>query len=72
MPRMDGRTFLAEMRINDKFKAIPVVVLTTSPVEEDVVKSYCLGANCYITKPVGLDEFAMVVNSIGVSQGFGS
>ena len=72
MPRMDGRTFLAEMRINDKFKAIPVVVLTTSPVEEDVVKSYCLGANCYITKPVGLDEFAKVVNSIGVSQGFGS
>ena len=65
MPRMDGRTFLAEMRTDDNFKAIPVCVLTTSQAEEDVVKSYLMGANCYITKPVGLDEFSKVVNAIG-------
>ncbi len=65
MPRMDGRTFLAEMRLDDNLKGIPVVVLTTSQAEEDVVKSYCLGANCYITKPVGLDEFIKLVNAIG-------
>ncbi len=64
LPRMDGRTFLAEMRADDDLKSIPVVVLTTSQAEEDIVKSYRLGANCYITKPVGLVEFARVVNSI--------
>ena len=64
MPRMDGRTFLAEMRADDKLKAIPVVVLTTSQTEEDIHKSYHLGANCYITKPVGLDEFTKVVNAV--------
>ena len=61
---MDGRTFLAEMRADDDLKSIPVVVLTTSEAEEDVVKSYRLGANCYITKPVGLAEFTRVVDSI--------
>jgi CheY-like chemotaxis protein len=65
MPRMDGRTFLAEMRTDDNFKTIPVCVLTTSQAEEDVVKSYLMGANCYIAKPVGLDEFSKVVNAIG-------
>ncbi|MGA8571274.1 MAG: response regulator [Desulfobaccales bacterium] len=65
MPRMDGRTFLAEMRMDDNLKAIPVCVLTTSQAEEDVIKSYHLGANCYITKPVGLDEFIKLVNAIG-------
>jgi CheY-like chemotaxis protein len=64
LPRMDGRTFLAEMRADDGLKSIPVVILTTSEAEEDVVKSYRLGANCYITKPVGLTEFTRVVNSI--------
>ena len=64
LPRMDGRTFLAEMRADDDLKSIPVVILTTSEAEEDVVKSYRLGANCYITKPVGLTEFTRVVNSI--------
>ncbi|MGP8049307.1 MAG: response regulator [Desulfobaccales bacterium] len=65
MPGMDGRTFLTKMKMDDNLKAIPVVVLTTSQAEEDVVKSYGLGANCYITKPVGLDEFSKVVNAIG-------
>ncbi len=64
LPRMDGRAFLAEIRADDRFKSIPVVVLTTSQAEEDIVKSYRLGANCYITKPVGLTEFARVVNAI--------
>ncbi len=64
MPGMDGRTFLAKMKKDDDLKAIPVVVLTTSQAMEDVVKSYGLGANCYITKPVGLDEFSKVVSSI--------
>jgi CheY-like chemotaxis protein len=64
LPRMDGRIFLSEMRADDHLKAIPVVVLTTSQTEEDIVKSYRLGANCYITKPVGLAEFAKVVDAI--------
>jgi CheY-like chemotaxis protein len=64
LPRMDGRTLLTEIRADDGLKSIPVVVLTTSQAEADIVKSYRLGANCYITKPVGLAEFARVVNSI--------
>ena len=64
LPRMDGRTFLAEIRLDDRFKSIPIVVLTTSQAEEDILKSYRLGANCFITKPVGLAEFVRVVNAI--------
>ena len=64
MPRMDGRTFLSEMRADDNLRAIPVVVLTTSQSDEDILKSYKLGANCYVTKPVGLDEFIKMVNAI--------
>ena len=64
MPRMDGRTFLSEMRADDDLKMIPVVVLTTSQTDEDILKSYQLGANCYITKPVGLPEFTRVVEAI--------
>ncbi len=64
MPRMDGRTFLSEMKADENLKAIPVVVLTTSQSDEDIFKSYKLGANCYVTKPVGLDEFSKVVNAI--------
>ena len=55
MPRMDGRAFLSEMRADDNLRGIPVVVLTTSQSDEDILKSYKLGANCYVTKPVGLD-----------------
>ena len=64
LPRMDGRALLAEIRADHRFKSIPVVVLTTSQAEEDIFKSYRLGANCYITKPVGLAEFTRVVNAI--------
>jgi chemotaxis family two-component system response regulator Rcp1 len=64
LPRMDGRTFLSELRADYRLKSIPVVVLTTSQTEEDIIRSYRLGANCYITKPVGLKEFSRVVNAI--------
>ena len=64
MPRMDGRTFLSEMKADDHLQSIPVVVLTTSKSDEDICKSYKLGANCYVTKPVGLEQFTQVVNAI--------
>ncbi len=64
LPGRDGREVLAEMKGDPALKAIPVVVLTTSQSEEDVLKSYNLGANCFITKPVGMEQFAKVVNSI--------
>lgn len=64
MPRKDGRETLEEIREDEKLKTIPVVILTTSSSEEDVLKSYGCGANCYITKPVGLEEFSKVVKSI--------
>lgn len=64
MPKMNGREFLAEMKKDDKINMIPVVVLTTSKAEEDIVKSYKLGASCYVTKPVGLDQFQKVVQAV--------
>ncbi len=64
LPKKDGREVLAEIKNHETLKSIPVVVLTTSRAEEDIVKSYGLGANCYISKPVGLDQFARVVRSI--------
>src|SRR5438067_71755 len=57
MPRMDGREVLAEIKSDEDLKIIPVIVLTTSSAEEDVLKSYKLHANCYITKPVGFGAF---------------
>lgn len=64
LPRMDGRELLAEIKDDDDLKRIPVVILTTSKAEEDVVKTYNLHANCYITKPVDLDQFITVVQAI--------
>lgn len=64
MPRMDGREVLETLRGDDELEKLPVVILTTSSSEEDIVKSYCSGANCFITKPVGLEQFAKVVKSI--------
>ena len=64
LPRKDGREALQEMKADDDLKCIPVVVLTTSQAEEDVQKAYRLNANCYITKPVDLDNFINVVRSI--------
>lgn len=64
LPGMDGREVLAEVKADPQLKTIPVVVLTTSQSDEDVLKSYCLGANCFITKPVGLDQFSKVVSAL--------
>ncbi len=64
LPKKDGREVLADIKADDKFKRIPVVVLTTSQDEQDVLKSYNIHANCYITKPVDLDQFVRVVRSI--------
>ena len=64
LPRKDGREVLAQIKIEESLKRIPVVVLTTSQDEQDVLKSYNLHANCYITKPVDLDQFIKVVRSI--------
>lgn len=64
LPRKDGREVLADIKADDTLKRIPVVVLTTSQDEQDVLKSYNLHANCYITKPVDLDQFVRVVRSI--------
>jgi two-component system, chemotaxis family, response regulator Rcp1 len=64
LPRKDGREVLAEIKADDDLKTIPVVVLTTSSAEADIVRTYELHANCYITKPVDLDQFIEVVRSI--------
>jgi CheY-like chemotaxis protein len=64
LPRKDGREVLAEIKEDPDLKRIPVVVLTTSTAEKDILQSYNLHANCYVTKPVHLDEFLSVVKSI--------
>jgi CheY-like chemotaxis protein len=64
LPRKDGRQVLQEIKADPDLKTIPVVVLTTSGAEADIVKSYELHANCYITKPVDLEQFITVVKSI--------
>jgi CheY-like chemotaxis protein len=64
LPKKDGREVLAEIKADEDLRRIPVVVLTTSKAEEDVLRSYNLHANCYITKPVDLDQFIRVVKSI--------
>jgi two-component system, chemotaxis family, response regulator Rcp1 len=64
IPKMDGREVLACIKKDDNLKTIPTIILTTSNSEADIVKSYQLQANCYLTKPVHLDEFESVVKSI--------
>jgi len=64
LPRRDGREVLAEVKQDPDLKRIPIVVLTTSKAEQDVIKAYDLHANCYVTKPVDLDEFTWLVNLI--------
>ena len=65
MPRMDGREFLAAIKLEPDFRHIPVVVLTTSEVERDVISSYHLGAAGYITKPVDLQRFMAAIRDLG-------
>ncbi|PKM76347.1 MAG: response regulator [Firmicutes bacterium HGW-Firmicutes-15] len=64
LPKKDGREVLGEIKSDPLLRRIPVVVLTTSDAEIDIIKSYTLGANCYITKPVNLDGFLKVVQTI--------
>jgi len=64
LPRKDGREVLAEMKADESLRPIPVVVLTSSEAEEDVVKSYELHANAYVTKPVDLEGFGKIVRGI--------
>lgn len=64
LPRKDGREVLAEIKADESLRTIPVVVLTTSRAEQDVLRAYQLNANCYITKPVDFEQFLSVVRSI--------
>ena len=64
LPKKDGREVLAEIKSDEDLGRIPVVVLTTSQAEEDILRAYGLNANCYVTKPVDLDRFFEVVKSI--------
>lgn len=65
LPRKNGTEVLAEIRADPNLKHIPVVVLTSSTAERDVVKSYQLGANCYVTKPVDLQAFQTIISQTG-------
>ena len=64
LPKKDGREVLAEIKADEDLRRIPVVILTISKAEEDILKTYDLHANCYVTKPVDLDQFMRVVRSI--------
>lgn len=64
LPKINGNEVLAEIRQDPHLKHIPVIILTTSEAEQDILKAYDLHANCYITKPVNLDDFLTVVRSI--------
>jgi two-component system, chemotaxis family, response regulator Rcp1 len=64
LPRKDGREVLAEIKADPALRHIPVVVLTSSQADEDIVRAYGLHANCYVTKPVDLDQFIRVVEAI--------
>lgn len=64
LPKLDGREVLARLRADANLRRIPVVVLTVSTAEEDVLRSYDLAANCYISKPIDLDQFVTVVRAI--------
>jgi two-component system, chemotaxis family, response regulator Rcp1 len=64
LPGKDGRTVLKEIKADPSVRSIPVVILTSSQAEEDIVRSYNLQANCYVTKPVDLNQFVVVVKTI--------
>jgi len=64
LPRMGGREVLEAIKANPELRSIPVVVLTSSQAEQDIARAYELRANCYVTKPVDLDQFISVVKSI--------
>lgn len=65
MPKKDGRQTLKEIKGDSVLKSIPVIILTTSSAEVDIEKSYFLGANCFVSKPVDFNQFLKVVNTLG-------
>ena len=64
LPKKDGREVLAEIKSDDRLKHIPVVIMTISQAEEDILKSYNLHANCFVSKPIDLNQFMKVIKSI--------
>lgn len=64
LPKKDGRAVLAEIKADEELKHIPVIVLTTSEAEQDILRSYQLHANCYITKPVDMEQFMKVIKYV--------
>lgn len=66
LPKKDGREVLAEIKADDNLKTIPVVILTTSDADQDILKSYRLHANCFITKPVDLDQFIYIIQQVQI------
>ncbi len=66
LPKKDGREVLAEVKADETLKIIPVVILTTSDADQDILRSYKLHANCFITKPVDLDQFIYIIQQIQV------
>lgn len=64
LPKKDGRQVLSEIKSDPLLKRIPVVIITTSKAEEDIIRTYDLHANCYVTKPLDLDQFILMVRSI--------
>lgn len=64
LPKIDGSEILSIIKNDETLKVIPVIILTTSDAESDIMRSYCNHANCYITKPVGLDKFIEVIQTI--------
>ncbi len=64
LPKKDGREVLSEIKNDPNLRSIPVIILTTSDADSDILKTYGLGGNCYITKPVGLAQFTRVVQGI--------
>jgi two-component system response regulator len=64
LPRKNGREVLAEIKVDSDLKSIPIVVLTTSSADEDILRAYDLNANCYVVKPVGFDNFLKAMQSI--------
>ena len=65
LPKKDGREILGEVKADDKLRSIPIVVLTTSSLDEDMMASYCHSANAFITKPIEFDDFVTMMRTIG-------
>jgi CheY-like chemotaxis protein len=64
LPKVDGHEVLRQVKAEEALRTIPIVVVTTSDAEADIQRTYGLGANCYVTKPIGLEQFAKVVRAI--------